>query len=251
MGHPTTRPMGVGLELWARRRDGSEFPAEISLSGFTTPEGSLVAAAIRDVTVPAARSTDYRAVLASAPDATVGVDCVRPHRVAQCPGREAVRLVGRRAARPDRSRCWCRRWTVASHVKHRASYIADPLSRPMGAGLQLSARRKDGTTFPAEISLSAVREDPESVLVLASIRDVTERIEMAAERQREALDAQRERSHRLESLGQLAGGDCPRLQQPARRDPELHGAPGPPGHRRHSGRRPRARYGRRPNAARR
>jgi signal transduction histidine kinase/CheY-like chemotaxis protein len=76
----------------------------------------------------------------------------------------------------------------------------------MGADLQLSAKRKDGSTFPAEISLSAVSDEPGSLLVLAAVRDVTERMELAAERQRQALEVQREQTHRLESLGQLAGG---------------------------------------------
>ena len=60
------------------------------------------------------------------------------------------------------------------HVQHRAGYLADPVPRPMGAGLQLTGRRRDGSTFPAEISLSAIDGD-EGMLVTAAVRDVTER----------------------------------------------------------------------------
>ena len=98
------------------------------------------------------------------------------------------------------------------HPGHRAGYVANPVPRPMGARMQLTGRRRDGTTFPAEISLSAFDTD-EGVLVTAAVRDVTERLEIQAERERLLTQAERDKlerqlhqSQRLESLGQLAGG---------------------------------------------
>jgi hypothetical protein len=96
----------------------------------------------------------------------------------------------------------------AGHPAHRAGYVADPRPRQMGAGLELAGRR----TFPAEISLSAIHTG-EGILVSAAVRDVTERLELQAERERlktqterDRLERQLHQSRRLESLGQLAGG---------------------------------------------
>ncbi len=78
---------------------------------------------------------------------------------------------------------------AARHVAHRDAYGRAPGVRPMGAGLDLVARRKDGAEFPVEISLSPISQDG-SLLVNAVIRDISER--RAFEREREHLLAETE-----------------------------------------------------------
>jgi diguanylate cyclase (GGDEF)-like protein/PAS domain S-box-containing protein len=163
---PRARPMGVGLDLRARRKDGSEFPVEISLSALETEEGTLVTAAIRDITERRNAEAKFRALLEAAPDAMIVVDLdgsisLVNARTESTFGYSREELVGR---------------SIESLVDERFKdgTFGDPDARPRDTRLDLHARRKDGSEFPVEISLSPL-ETEEGTLVTAAIRDITER----------------------------------------------------------------------------
>jgi PAS domain S-box-containing protein len=177
-----TRPMGAGVELYGRRRDGTEFPVEISLSPLETDQGTMAISAIRDISDRRKADAKFRGLLESAPDAMVIVD--RNGRIAivnaqteQMFGYRRQDLLGQPVEilvpLPYRAR----------HEEHREGYTGGAHARPMGAGLELFALRKDGTQFPVEISLSPL-ETEEGLLVASAIRDISARKRAEAERDR-------------------------------------------------------------------
>jgi PAS domain S-box-containing protein len=198
---PQVRPMGAEVELAAVRKDGTEFPVDISLSPLDIDGRTLVSAAIRDITDRRRAEAKFQGLLEAAPDAIVVVDEAGLIRLVN---RQTEALFGYPRADllgqplelliPERFR--------RSHPHRREGYFEKPQVRPMGAG-ELAAVRKDGSEFPVDVSLSPL-ETEEGMLVSAAIRDVTERKE--AEQERRLLETRLHQSQRLESLGQLAGG---------------------------------------------
>jgi len=67
--------------------------------------------------------------------------------------------------------------TRAVHVVHRSRYVAHPAVRSMGSGLALAGGRADGTAFAAEVSLSPLVIEDET-LVIAAVRDISDRLEL-------------------------------------------------------------------------
>src|SRR5271156_3441347 len=174
--------IGTGIELIARRKDGSEFPIEIMLSPLESAEGTLVTAAIRDISVRKAAEKHlalmegrYRGLLEAAPDAMVVVnqkgDIVLLNVQAEKQfGYHRDELVGQRMKNiiPN--------GFAERLIADEKRSVEDALAQQIGTGIELTGRRKNGSEFPIEIMLSPL-ESAEGILVTAAIRDISVRKE--------------------------------------------------------------------------
>jgi PAS domain S-box-containing protein len=196
--HHQVRAMGEGVELFGLRKDGSEFPAEISLSPLETEEGVLIFSAIRDISLRKAAEerviqmeVQYRGLLEAAPDAMVIVnpagDIVLLNLQAEKQfGYRRDELLGQ-SIKNIIPEGFAERLLV-----HGTGTADDPIVQQMGTGLELHGRRKDGSDFPVEIMLTPLKTG-EGVLIFSAIRDISVRkaaekhlVQMADELKRSA-----------------------------------------------------------------
>jgi PAS domain S-box-containing protein len=209
--------IGTGIELIARRKNGSEFPIEIMLSPLESAEGTLVTAAIRDISVRRAAEKHlaqmegrYRGLLEAAPDAMVvvnqsGAIVLLNVQAEKQFGYSRDELVGQKVKNiiPE--------GFAERLVADALRSVEEALAQQIGTGIELTGRRKDGSEFPIEIMLSPL-ESTEGTLVTAAVRDITTRKKAEAN----LLNKVEELNRSNEELGQFAYIASHDLQEPLR-----------------------------------
>jgi PAS domain S-box-containing protein len=175
-------------ELIHRRRDGAEITvaSRWALRTDASGEPAAILESNRDITLRKIEGNKFRNLLESAPDAIVIVN-----------GAGEIQLVN---AQTERIFGYSRQEMIghpvellvphrfhAQHAGHRQDYSKALIPRAMGVGLELFGRRKDGSEFPVEISLSPLQTQ-DGTLISSAIRDVTER--RATEAQIRKLNAE-------------------------------------------------------------
>jgi diguanylate cyclase (GGDEF)-like protein/PAS domain S-box-containing protein len=170
--------IGTGIELYGRRKNGSDFPIEIMLSPLESAEGILVTAAIRDISMRKAAERHleqmegrYRGLLEAAPDAMVvvnqGGEIVLLNIQAEKQfGYRRDELVG------QKMKTIIPEGFAERLVADGTRSAEEALAQQIGTGIELTGRRKDGSSFPIEIMLSPLKS-AEGILVTAAIRNVS------------------------------------------------------------------------------
>lgn len=156
----------------------------------------------QDITERSKADQKFKALLESAPDAIIIVKCdgsimLVNSQAEKIFGYQREELLGKdiEILVPERFR--------GKYPRHRSDYFKNPHARPMGAGLDLAGKRKDGTEFPLEISLSPL-DTAEGTLAMAAIRDTTERKRVERELNEAKEEAERANKAKSEFLSRMS-----------------------------------------------
>lgn len=160
-------------ELTHRRKDGAAIIVSSRWAVRRDASGKTVSflESNRDITLRKQEEEKFRDLLESAPDATVIVDKAGQIQLVNA---QTVKLFGysREELAGRNVELLMPRRFHEQHVAERGSYSQSPRSRAMGVGLELYGRRKDGSEFPVEVSLSPIQTGKE-LLISSAVRDVT------------------------------------------------------------------------------
>ena len=161
---------------------GNRNAVDLTMTPTITDRGPMIAIGIREPNEKYRQTRLFRGLLEAAPDGMVIVNrdgeiVLVNAQVEEMFGYQRAELVGEpvEILVPDRY--------SGMHMAFRNGYVSEPRTRPMGLAGDLHARRKDGSEFPIEVTLSPLETD-EGLLVSAAVRDISERRRMQEETDR-------------------------------------------------------------------
>ena len=198
MREPTALTMGDGRDLFGQRKDGTEFPIELSVNPLTTDEGTMVLATVSDITVrkqaeeALRRSEEQLAgIINSAMDAIITVDDKQRIILFNSAAEKMFKIEAAEAMGQSLTKFIPERYRSA-HSEHIRGFGETRITkRAMGSLDPLFALRSDGEEFPIEASISQIESGGRKLFTVI-LRDITERLK--------AEQAIRENENRLRAV---------------------------------------------------